>query len=86
MSVNHKFEVKKGIPMPARQRGAGLKKTSGVKLDYPFDKMAVTDCIIVPIGVNWKPVYSSAWQYGERHGMRFECRTIAEGMGIWRVE
>lgn len=79
------FVVEKGIPMPARPRGAG-PKGSGPTLTYPFDKMEVTDSLLVPKGQKWQPVYSSAMQYGERRGLRFERRTMADGMRIWRVE
>lgn len=79
------FVVEKGVPMPPRQRGCGTK-SAGVKLIYPFDKMEVTDSILIPAGQKWQVVYVCALQYGMRHGLRFENRTVDDGARIWRVE
>jgi hypothetical protein len=81
------FEVHKGIPMPAPNRG--VKK-------YPFDQMDVNDMFFVPLDENGditalqKKVSSSASMTGKRSGKRFATQIVKEddnlGVGVWRVE
>ena len=85
MTETPAYAIQKGVPMPRHVRGV-WPKGSGGKLTYPFDQLEVTDCIFIPKEHPWRSIYTSATQYGIRHGWRFERRTMADGMRIWRVE
>ncbi len=95
-----KFEIEKGLPIPAYIRGNGLKGSK-----YPFAKMEIGDSFFVPVkGIMGNPVTrkqlaqlqrslcQTARKY-RQHGhpeFKVSTRTIntdkEKGVRIWRVE
>jgi len=64
--------IDKGIPFPSK---------------YPFATMQVGDSFLVPLGTSRFAVGQSAKRYGEKHGMKFTVRQVADKtFRCWRIE
>lgn len=73
------FEIEKGVPMPADQKG---KKGSS---KYPLADMSIGDSFFVPNG-RITTVRKAAYQRGPALNRRFSVRTVDGGVRVWRVE
>jgi hypothetical protein len=68
------YEVIKDRPSP------------GLRSKYPFDRLEVGDCFIVPNSeANPPALYSASYAASKHLGMKFTVRKTPEGYGVWRV-
>ena len=74
--------IENGIPVPATGRGRRLR--------FPWDKMEVNQSLFFPVDEKQgSSIYTSAYNFGKRHGGKFASRRVTEGektgMRIWKV-
>jgi len=69
--------IEKGIPIPevvpARKPNVG----------YPFLKMERDDSFLHPGPMN--VAARACWYHHHRSGYKFTCRTVTDGIRIWRI-
>lgn len=68
------MQVEKDVPIP------------DVRGKYPFRSMQVGESALFGFGAKATRARRAAGMVGQRHGMRFLCRSTPEGMRIWRTE
>ena len=73
MATAFTIEIEKGVPPPPTHKG---KK-------YPFGDMDVGDSFLVP-GAKVTTLSVAKRDY-ERGGRKFICRTVDDGVRVWRV-
>lgn len=70
------FEIEKNVPLPKSARNA----------KYPFAEMEISDTFLAK-GAPMRRVSAAASGYASQHpGCKFICRTVDEGVRVWRIE
>ena len=70
------YEVEPNVEIPAVGQGRKSK--------YPWSEMVVGDSFVVEHTTS-SAMSAIAIRAGERLGMKFSCRTMPEGIRVWRV-
>lgn len=77
--------VRKGAPVPGKTGGGGARRT------YGFDRLGVTDSMIVPVLPTedardvLRRVASAAYGWAKRSNAKVAVRLLPEGIGVWRI-
>jgi hypothetical protein len=79
------FVIEKGIDMPPIPGGnRGSRSPRLTPQHYPWEQMEVGDSFIVtnrPV----KKISTAAVYAQRRHGMKFACRSVGNGIRVWRT-
>ena len=75
-----RIRVDRDIEMPPRVRSRNGKSV------YPWTELEVGDSFLFPEHIQKKSAYSFAYQAGKKHGVKYEVRTVEDGVRCWRIE
>lgn len=69
------YKIEKGVPIPDRR----LKI-----IKYPWETMDIGDSFFVE-GKHTRNLTGAAHNYGKNHNKIFSCRTVNNGVRVWRT-